>query len=198
LQAADILVYKADRVPVGIDQAAHLELTRKIAKRFNYFYDNVFPEPRTLLTETPKLLGLDNRKMSKSFNNYIALSDPPKVVTQKVKRMITDPKRIHVSDPGHPAKCNVHSYYKVFKPEIAEDVAHKCRKAEIGCTACKEKLADILIELLEPIHKKRNNLLKDKKAVIDILEKGKARAKDIASKTMEEVKDKISFLTHKT
>lgn len=194
LQAADILVYKADTVPVGVDQAAHLEITRKLAKRFNHFYGKVFTDPRTLLTETPKLLGFDNRKMSKSYNNFIALADPEKVVTKKIESMITDPKRIHVHDPGHPAKCNVHSYYKTFKPEIASVRAEECRKAKVGCTKCKEELAKIVNDVLSPIREKRENLLKDKGNIVSILEEGTSRAKKIASETMREVKDKISFL----
>lgn len=194
LQAADILVYKADAVPVGIDQAAHLELTRGIAKRFNKFYGNIFPEPETLLAESPKLLGLDKRKMSKTYGNFIALSDTPKVVHEKTKKMFTDPKRIYFKDKGHPAKCNVHLYVNIFAPERSSELSKLCKNAEIGCTECKRNLAEILIEKLKPIQEKRKSLLGDKKQIFDILEEGAKKAKEVASNTMKEVRNKIGFL----
>ena len=194
LQAADILVYKANVVPVGIDQSAHLELTREIARRFNSLYGEVFPEPATLLTESPKLLGLDSRKMSKSYGNFIALSDSPKVIIDKVKTMFTDPKRIYRHDKGHPDKCNICAYCKVFAPERAGDLVEECKDAKIGCADCKKQLAEILIEALKPIQEKRKALLEDKQKIFDILEKGAERAIEITYKTMEEVRKKIGLL----
>ena len=194
LQAADILVYKAGVVPVGIDQAAHLEITREIARRFNSLYGKVFPEPETLLTSSPKLLGLDSRKMSKSYGNFIALSDSPKVILKKVKTMFTDPARMYRHDKGHPEKCNICSYYKVFAPEKAKDVAEKCQSAGIGCADCKKELAQILEDTLKPIQEKRNKLLKHKQDIFDILEKGAQKAIEVTYKTMEEVRAKIGFL----
>ena len=190
LQASDILIYRASAVPVGIDQAAHLELTREIVRKFNNFYGNVFPEPQTLLTETPKLLGIDNRKMSKSFSNYIALSDNPQTVRSKVMKMITDPEKIRLKDPGHPKVCNVFSYYKIFAPERLADIGEMCKKGERGCTKCKEELTDILIGILDPIRKKRKALLSDKAILLDILKKGNHKAREVAVSTMKEVRKK--------
>ncbi|MDP2939286.1 MAG: tryptophan--tRNA ligase [Candidatus Omnitrophota bacterium] len=191
LQAADILIYKASVVPVGLDQLPHLELTREISRRFNHLYKNIFPEAEALLTKTPKLLGLDARKMSKSYNNTINLSDEPAVVKKKVQSMITDPKRIHLSDPGHPEVCNVHSYYSVFAPQLKEEIDEACGKAQIGCTQCKQQLADILIEKLNPIQDKRQELLKHKNKLKEILEDGSQRAKKVACATLKEVRKAV-------
>jgi tryptophanyl-tRNA synthetase len=192
LQAADILLYKAEAVPVGKDQLPHLELTREIGRRFNSLYKHeIFPEPKAILTKSSRLLGLDGRKMSKSYDNFIAISEEPELIRKKAQSMFTDPLRIKVKDPGHPDKCNVHSYYEIFAPERKKEITELCRKAEIGCTECKKELARILINFLEPIQLKRNELLKDKNKIIDILEQGKEKALKIASKTVAEVKDKL-------
>jgi tryptophanyl-tRNA synthetase len=191
LQAADILIYKASAVPVGQDQLAHLELTREIVRRFNHLYKNIFPEPEALLTKTPKLLGLDGRKMSKSYKNAIYLSDEPENIKKKVQSMITDPERIHMSDPGHPEVCNVHSYYGVFAPEKKKEIDDACRKAKIGCTECKRNLANILIDKLNPIQEKRRELLQHKNKLKEILEDGCKRAQKVAKATLEEVREAI-------
>lgn len=191
LQAADILVYKGAVVPVGIDQAAHLELTRELVRKFNNLYGKVFPEPKTMLTKTPKLLGLDNRKMSKSFNNFIALSDSPEAVNNKITTMITDPEKIKKDDPGHPDVCNVYSYFEVFLPERAAELKELCPKSKSLCTACKKKLAEVLIEKLAPIRKKREKLLSDTGGLLKILKKGDAKARGAASETMREVRRKV-------
>ncbi len=191
LQAADILVYKASVVPVGVDQAAHLELTREIARKFNNLYGKILPEPETLLTSTPKLLGTDNRKMSKSFNNFIALSDEDKVVKKKVMSMITDPEKIRLNDRGHPDICNVCSYYKVFAPEEASGVAKTCSAGERGCIKCKEELSDILIERIKPIRERRNKLLSDRSELLKILKEGDEKAKTAAHETMKAVREKV-------
>ena len=194
LQAADILLYKAEVVPVGEDQLPHLELTREISRRFNSLYKkDIFPEPAALLTKTPRILGLDGRKMSKSYNNFIAISEEPKNIRLKVQSMFTDPSRIKFSDPGHPETCNVHSYYAVFAPEREKEISGLCRQSKIGCTDCKKELAEILVKFLEPIQKKRNELLRNKKQIFSILEQGSKRASAVASKTITEVKGLLNL-----
>lgn len=187
LQAADILVYKADAVPVGQDQLPHLELTREIARRFNHLYGHVFPEPEAILTQVPKLLGSDGRKMSKSYENTINLSDSPSVIKEKTQKMFTDPKRIRLSDPGHPDTCNVFSYYEVFDPKKKEEVHNWCVNAKLGCTECKQKLADALIETLAPIQKKRADILKNKSRIHKILADGAKKAGKITQETLSSV-----------
>ncbi len=194
LQAADILLYKAEAVPVGEDQLPHLELTRQIARKFNNLYkENCFPEPKALLTRSKRLLGLDGRKMSKSYDNYIALSDEPEVIKKKVQSMFTDPERIKLSDPGHPEKCNVHNYYAIFSPEREKEIAQGCRNSKIGCTDCKKELASILIKFLEPIQERRNKLLKDKSHIAGVLQEGAVRAQAIAAKTIAEARNLVSL-----
>lgn len=189
LQAADILVYKGEFVPVGEDQLPHLELTREIARRFNSLYKgDVLIDPQPLLTSFPRLLGLDSRKMSKSYGNCIYLSDAPEVIQKKVMSMITDPARMKLSDPGHPEICNVHSYYAVFKPEIKAEVDKDCRAAKIGCTECKKRLASILVERLSPIQSMRKKLLSDKQQILDIIDRGKIKAREVTSSVLAEVK----------
>jgi len=194
LQAADILVYKANAVPVGQDQLPHLELTREIARRFKSLYKKeVFPEPEAILTKSSRLLGLDGRKMSKSYNNYILLQEEPQAIRQKIKNMFTDPKRVRLADPGNPDKCNVHSYYAVFAPEREKKIDALCRSAQIGCTDCKKELAEVIIKFLEPIQEKRLRLLKDKKQVFDILAEGANKAGAVAACTMAEVRRTINL-----
>lgn len=194
LQTSDILIYKAHAVPVGQDQLAHLELAREIVRRFEFIYKKkVFPEPQALLTQTPKLLGLDNRKMSKSYANFIALSDAKVEVEKKVAKMITDPKRIRKSDPGHPNVCNVFSYYKIFAPDKIDQLKMSCQKATIGCTECKEKLAAVLNSTLDPIREKRHELTKNTSTVEDILEDGAKNAKKVCRETFAEVRELIGL-----
>jgi len=194
LQAADIAVYKANAVPVGVDQLPHLELAREIIRRFHSLYKKqIFPEPEPLLTKTPKLVGLDNRKMSKSLGNFIALSDPPEEITKKVSQMITDPERIKLKDKGHPDICSLFSYYAIFSDANKKDeVRAWCEGALIGCTECKKRLAQVLIELLEPVRKKREALT-DKK-VEEILREGAGRARKAAAETLAEVKRAINLV----
>jgi len=195
LQAADILLYKAQAVPVGEDQLAHLELTREIGRRFNNLYKkDVFPEPAALLTETPRILGLDGRKMSKSYNNFIAISEDPKSIRVKIQSMFTDPLRIKFVDPGHPETCNVHSYYAVFAPERKKEIEVLCRNAKIGCTDCKKELAEIMIKFLTPIQEKRNKLLKEKKQLLRILEEGSKHAREVSFETISEVKGLLNLM----
>ncbi|MDD5281084.1 MAG: tryptophan--tRNA ligase [Candidatus Omnitrophica bacterium] len=194
LQAADILLYRADAVPVGEDQLPHLELTRQIVRKFNHLYKaDCFAEPKALLTETTRLLGLDGRKMSKSYNNYIGLSEEPEVIRKKILNMITDPERIRLSDPGHPHKCNVFNYYAVFFPECKQELEKSCVKSSIGCTGCKKELADKIINLLAPMQEKRQALLKDKKHVQEIISAGSLKASSFAKKTMSEVRNLLKI-----
>jgi len=194
LQAADILLYKADKVPVGEDQLPHLELSREIGRRFNNLYKKeVFPYPDALLTETPRLLGLDGRKMSKSYDNTINLSDSEDTIKRKISNMFTDPKRIKLTDKGHPDVCNVFSYYRVFIPQMQDEVFNWCTNASLGCTDCKRRLAISLIDKLKPFHKKRQDLVKDERKIRKIIEEGKHKATSIAAKTLKEVKEAMKM-----
>ncbi len=194
LQSADILMYKADFVPVGIDQMPHLEITREICRRFNYFYGNTFPEPEGLLTEFPKVTGIDGRKMSKSYDNCIYLSDPPEDVEQKIKTMVTDPQRVRRTDKGDPELSPVFQLHKIFSSQKEQDeVAEGCRTAGIGCIDCKKVLIKNLFKLLEPIWEKRRHFLDRPKLVEDIILHGTERAGKAASETMNEVRAAIGL-----
>ncbi len=189
LQSADILVYKADVVPVGEDQVAHVELTREIARRFNGFYGDVFPEPKSLLTPAPKLPGTDGRKMSKSYGNTIMLTDPEPVVRQKLKTMVTDPARVRRTDPGNPDVCPVGDIHKIFSSkETMEKVNAGCRSAGIGCIECKSWAADALVQLLVPMQEKRKKFEQNPRLAWDILEAGTERARQAAARTMCDVR----------
>jgi tryptophanyl-tRNA synthetase len=192
LQAADILVYKADCVPVGEDQAAHVELTREIARRFNTFYGGekgVFPEPQTLLTPAKKLPGTDGRKMSKSYGNTIMLADPEPVVRQKLKTMVTDPARIRRSDPGNPDVCPVGDLHKIFSSkETIAKVDVGCRTAGIGCIECKSWAADSLVQLLSPMQERREKFEQNPRLAWDILEAGSERARHVTGENMQHVR----------
>jgi tryptophanyl-tRNA synthetase len=195
LQAADILLYKADKVPVGEDQLPHLELSREISRRFNGLYKSkIFPEPEALLTQNPRLLGLDGRKMSKSYGNTVDLSDSEETIGKKISGMFTDPKRVRLTDPGHPQDCNVHAYYATFVPEMKAEVDDWCVNARLGCTECKKILAEKLILKLRPFHKKRREFAKDKPKIKKILEKGGAKASSVAAATLEEAKAAMKII----
>ena len=186
LQTADIILYKATLIPVGEDQLPHLELAREIVRRFNHLYGPVFLEPQPILTHIPKLLGTDNRKMSKSYQNYIALTDPPDTIRKKVLQMITDPARVKREDPGHPEICNVYSYHKCFSEGKISKLTEDCRGAKIGCTDCKEMLAQVLINYLKGVQEHRSSIKDDPEKVDEILEEGCKRARGIASATLKE------------
>ena len=192
LQAADILLYKADVVPVGEDQVAHVELTREIARRFNNFYGksgDVFPEPKALLTPAAKLPGTDGRKMSKSYGNTILLTDPESVVRQKLKTMVTDPARVRRSDPGNPDVCPVGDLHKIFSSkDTMAKVNEGCRSAGIGCIECKGWAADSLVKLLNPMQARRRRFEENPGLAWDILEDGTERARKAAGETMNEVR----------
>jgi len=194
LQAADILMYKADAVPVGEDQAPHIELTREIARRFNFLYKKVFPEPETLLTPTSKLLGIDRRKMSKSYNNAIFITEPPEEVSKKVSQMITDPQRGRKTDPGRPDFCNVFFYHEIYTPEEkVKEIEEGCKKAKIGCVECKRLMAQNLNKGLAPIRERRKKLESQMDYIKNIIEEGNKKAKNIAQKTMAEVREAIGI-----
>jgi len=188
LQAADIIMYKADYVPVGKDQASHVELTREIARRFNNFYGNVFPEPKELHTEVPVLPGVDGRKMSKSYGNAIYIADPPDVVREKTRMMITDRTRIKRTDPGHPENCDVCHMHRFFvQPEVADTYDDDCRNARIGCVDRKRALADSIIERYGSMAERSRQLRANPQEVIAVLEDGTRRAAAEAARTMAEV-----------
>jgi tryptophanyl-tRNA synthetase len=194
LQAADILMYKADYVPVGKDQLPHLELTRELARRFNGIYTSVLPEPQELLTNFPKVLGTDGRKMSKSYGNTINLSDPEPVVRQKLKTMVTDPARVRRIDPGNPDVCPVFDFHKIFSSHaIIDRINRECRTAEIGCIDCKKLVADAMVERLTPIWDARKKLSADTQQVDDIVAEGVTRASQVSHQTLEEVQEAMKI-----
>lgn len=194
LQAADIMLYKAEAVPVGEDQLPHIELTRQIVRKFNKICGaDFFPEPRALLTKDKRFPGLDGRKMSKSYDNCIALSEEPDNVRKKIMNMFSDPKRIRLADRGHPDECNVHAYYAVIAPGRKPEIDDLCSQAAIGCKDAKKELADRTIAFLEPIQKTRNELLKDKTVILDILKAGGQKAREEASRTMRDVKAALNL-----
>jgi tryptophanyl-tRNA synthetase len=195
LQAADILIYKAEAVPVGIDQVPHVELTREIARKFNGYYGEVFPEPQALLTESPKLLGLDNRKMSKSYGNAIFLTDSEKETLQKVSQMITDPARVRRNDPGHPDICNVFSFHKIWNTsERVQEIESDCISAALGCVECKKECGRMLNEALADYRKKFKEIYSDKNKIRDIIITGKQQAQSVAKETMAEVRKAIRLV----
>ena len=208
LQAADILLYKAHVVPVGEDQIPHLELAREIVRRFKFlFKKEIFPEPQPLLTAEAKLLGLDGRKMSKSYDNSIALADSPEQIRAKTQKMFTDPKRIKMTDPGHPETCNVCHYWQVFAPQESSRVWEECRSSKRGCTQNKQELAEKLIRVTEKFRAYRDHAQRVKagasgspqslcsglEEVDSILEQGAQRARAVARETMREVRDAVGL-----
>ena len=194
LQAADILMYKADGVPVGVDQVPHVEMTREIARRFNHLYRPIFPEPEALLTEIPKLTGIDGRKMSKSYGNCIYLSDPPEVMAQKVKQMVTDTQRPFRRDPGEPDRCLAFPFHRLNLPqEQIEEITTECRAARLGCVDCKKLLAKALLVSLAPIQERRRHYEAHPQEVLEVLHQGNDRARQYARRTMAEVREAISF-----
>jgi tryptophanyl-tRNA synthetase len=189
LQAADIIIYRANGVPVGVDQVPHVEITREIARRFNFLYGPVFPEPEAILTPTPKILGLDRRKMSKSYHNAIYLCDDHDTVAAKVAQMITDPNRKRRKDPGDPGICNVFSFHQIYStPETVARVDARCRTAEIGCVECKSEMARFLNAGMEPMRERRRHYATQPELVARILAEGCDRARQVARATMEEVR----------
>ncbi|MFC1496131.1 tryptophan--tRNA ligase [Candidatus Margulisiibacteriota bacterium] len=188
LQAADILIYKADFVPVGEDQLPHIEITRQIAKRFNNFYGEVFPQPKELLTSFPAVPGLDKRKMSKSYNNTINISDSQTILKKKVNLIITDPARVKKEDKGHPDVCGLFSFHQLFNKAETGKIEKECKNAQRGCVACKKELLERLEGYLAPIQKRRAEILKDRATINKVLKDGAEKAQRIASETLDQVK----------
>jgi tryptophanyl-tRNA synthetase len=188
LQAADILIYKAAVVPVGEDQLPHLELTREIARRFNHLYGEIFPEPEALLTPAARVPGLDGRKMSKSYNNAIYLSDDAQTVTQKVKQAFTDPLKIRKNDPGHPEGCVVFALHQIYSKDEVATVEVECRAGQRGCVDCKMQLAGNLNTALDPLRRRRQELLAKAGELERILREGAEKARAVARETMQEVR----------
>ena len=194
LQTADIILYNADKVPVGEDQLPHLELCREIIRRFHHIYKKkMFTEPQPMLTLTPRFLGLDGRKMSKSYNNYISLSQEDKDIDTKVLSMFTDPERKLKNDPGHPDVCNVFDYYSIFAPKRKDQVSDWCINAKKGCRECKLELADILKSFIAPFRDKKKDLFKKKDYVYDVLSEGVKKAKVVAECTMSSVRKVVGL-----
>lgn len=195
LQAADILLYKPDFVPVGKDQLPHLELTRELARRFNDIYKkSVFPEPKEHLTKFPKVLGTDGRKMSKSYGNTINLSDAEPVVRQKLKTMVTDPARVRRTDPGNPDVCPVYEFHKIYSPqELQAQINQDCRTAAIGCIDCKKLVADKMVERMGPMWDARASLISHPSRIDEIVQDGSARAEKVAKATLAEVNEAMKI-----
>jgi len=191
LQTADIAIYGGKKVPVGEDQLPHLEMGREIVRRFNFLYGETLVEMEAVLSPTPRLLGLDGRKMSKSYGNFIALSDDEETIRKKVTSMFTDPQRIKLATPGRPEVCNVHTYYSVFHRSMKDACYEWCTGAKVGCVECKRRLADGILTALSPIVKKRRSLTRE--YVRDVLEQGNKRAREEAQKTMEAVRKAVKL-----
>jgi tryptophanyl-tRNA synthetase len=195
LMAADILIYNADAVPVGEDQLPHIEITREIARRFNNLYSPIFKEPQALLTESSKLLGTDGRKMSKSYNNTIALSEPRKTLEKKVLSMKTDPQRLKKTDPGRSEICNVFSYHKYFTDSQEVDkIQVKCRNAEIGCVECKRILFENIDKFLSPIREKRKEYEENIGYIEKIITSGTEKAREVAKENMKDVRNAMRLI----
>lgn len=201
LQSADILLYKANFVPVGEDQLPHLELCREIIRRFNFIYKSkVFIEPKELLTSVPRFLGLDGRKMSKSYGNSIELCEEPENLKRKIFSMFTDPARKRRNDPGHPDVCNLFNYYSIFgamsdksfEQELGQ-LKKECKEAKRGCRECKEKLTNILEDFIAPHREEKKKILKRKNYLKDILDEGTKKARKCAQQTLGEVKEALKF-----
>ena len=195
LQTADIILYRAHAVPVGQDQLPHLELTREVVRRFHHLYQaTVFPEPEAILSPTPKFMGMDGRKMSKSYNNVLGLGDPAADIRKKVMAAPTDPQRVQRTDKGNPDVCNIYSWHKALSPlAVIQEVDQGCRTAGIGCVDCKKKLLVNMDAVMDPIREKRAQLMTDTGALDDILHHGNTTARHAARETMSRVRDALKL-----
>lgn len=194
LQAADIIMYKANGVPVGVDQLPHVELTREIARRFNFLYKEIFPIPETLLTDVPKLLGIDGRKMSKSYENSIYLADRGDVLEKKVGTMFTDPQRMRKNDPGRPELCNVFAFHQIYSPSgEVDEISMECKKAKIGCVDCKKRLAGRISEGMRSVHERQDYYRSHLKEVKEMIAEGNIKARNVSRMTMEEVREAVKI-----
>jgi tryptophanyl-tRNA synthetase len=194
LQTADIIIYRAKYVPVGMDQVPHLEISREIARRFNHLYRDIFPEPEALLTEFPKVVGMDGRKMSKSYDNAVYLSDPPEVVERKMLTMMTDPARKRRTDSGDPELSPVYQLHKIFSSKEEQEYAsHGCRTAGIGCIDCKKILIKNVFKVMEPLWARRDRLLQNPDIARGVIAEGTEKAKKAALETMALVRDAMGL-----
>lgn len=193
LQAADIAIMHGNFVPVGEDQISHLEFAREVIRKFNSLFGKIFPEPKALLTKTPRILGTDGRKMSKSYNNAVFLSDTPEVIKQKVAKMVTDPRRIRKTDPGHPEACSVFDLHKIYSKQNINDVEKQCREAMRGCVECKSILGEEIATSLSDFQKKRDSYLKNPLLIREILEAGANKAHPVAQSTLEDVRREMNL-----
>ncbi len=192
LQAADILLYRADYVPVGKDQLPHIELTREVGRRFNFIYGDVFPDPDALLTKIPVVPGIDGQKMSKSYGNEITIAETPEETAAKIKKMFTDPQKLRKGDPGRPEICPVFQLHQLYTPQSdIERIDKTCRTGELGCVACKKDLADHVNKALEGIRSRRHELESNLSFVNDVLADGANRARARAQETMAIVREKM-------
>ncbi|OGF47936.1 MAG: tryptophan--tRNA ligase [Candidatus Firestonebacteria bacterium RIFOXYC2_FULL_39_67] len=191
LQAADILIYKANVVPIGQDQLPHLELTREICRRFNNIYGRVFPEPMHLFTKVPKLLGTDGRKMSKSYNNAVFISDSKEEYTKKIKSAFTDPLKMRKNDPGHPDGCPIFMLQNIYSYEETVGIRKDCESGALGCVDCKKILLDNLSKEMEPIQEKRSKIISKKGYAEEVLREGTKKADTVAKKNMAEVRESV-------
>ncbi|CUH94067.1 Tryptophan-tRNA ligase [Propionispora sp. 2/2-37] len=193
LMTADIVLYKADTVPVGEDQLPHLELSREIVRRFNHLYRPIFPEPKPYLSKASLLPGIDGRKMSKSYGNEIPFAASPDELRDRVRQMVTDPQRVKKTDPGNPNVCTVYTFHKIFSQDQVGEIAKCCREATIGCVACKKRLAEQMVSALADIHTRRRSLEANPGKVKEILTFGAERARVVAAATMEEVRQAMNL-----
>ncbi|MFH1368828.1 MAG: tryptophan--tRNA ligase [Elusimicrobiota bacterium] len=192
LQAADIMIYKANAVPVGEDQLPHIELTREICRRFNNLYGEVFPEPQGLVTKFARVPGIDGRKMSKSYGNAIDMDEEPEGIKKKIQQMFTDPQKIRANDKGHPEGCVVFAFHSIFNPACGAR-EKECKEGATGCVACKKELMQLMIDGLAPLREKRNKIASDKNLVDDVLEDGRKRALTAARQTMQETRKAVKL-----
>src|SRR5665648_13669 len=193
LMASDILIYKADAVPVGEDQIHHVELAREIARRFNNLYKNIFPLPQVKLTKIARVPGTDGKRMSKSLGNTISISDSPEKIIEKVKTMITDTQKIKLSDSGHPNICVVFTYQKIFNPEQSKEISVGCKSGKLGCVECKKRLAQSLINKFDGFREKRKYYEKNPKIIKEIVMEGSIKARQSAKKTLDEAKKAMNL-----
>ena len=199
LMTADIVLYKAEVVPVGEDQVPHLELAREIVRRFNGLYGDTFPEPQPKLTHAPMILGIDGvQKMSKQLDNHIELAATPEETARRIMTAFTDPARKRKNDPGHPEICNIHHLHEAFQPDKAKEIAPQCRNAEVGCVECKKLLAGEINEALAPLRERRRELATRPRYIREVLDGGARRAQVIARETMEEVREKMGLVPKET
>ena len=194
LQASDILVYRAELVPVGEDQLPHVEITREIARRFNYLYGETFPIPEPILTFSPRVPGIDGKaKMSKSLNNAIFVDEEPEEIKMKIMKAYTDPLKIKIGDKGHPDGCVIFAYHNLVNKEEIPEIRDGCESGKLGCVECKKNCANKMIEFLRGFREKKMALKKDLKKVLEIIEYGNKRAKEVASSTLEIVRERMNL-----